>query len=177
MSLYFLAFAPWHDSDSGVFRPSLDRWLAYFIFVTHIEFSSLSDFALNSQPLIVWMVVSYISCLKQGNKWCQGAGYGWVVESENPKNEDMDGCVHYPTTEQHVPKANIKVSVVEIGLPEPARSKRKTSASIMRTFKSWWSSQLEQEMNTNKFTVIDKVTTSKLHDNNLWVVPNVSNNW
>lgn len=47
----------------------------------------------------------------------------WVVEGKNPENEDVDGCVRYPATEQRVQKANMKVSVVEIRLSQPARSK------------------------------------------------------
>lgn len=129
------------------------------------------------------MVVCYgmthtlIFCLEQGNIRCLGAGYGWVVKGKKPKNEDVDRCVHYPATEQRVRKANFKISVVEIRLPQPARRKLKTSASTdNENFQVLVIFSAGARMNTNKFPVIDKVTTSKIHDNNRWVVLNVSNN-
>ena len=142
MSCPFLAFTPWCNSDAGV----LSR-LPILSFLRVLNFSFWfwdNSHPLNSPGMVVRyrMTHTLISCVKQGNNWCQGTGYGWVVESENPKNEGVTECVNYwSATEKPVRKANIKVLLMQIRLPDPFRNKLKLfmvhGVSLRRTEKSW----------------------------------------
>lgn len=101
-----------------LFHPFYAHWISVLAFVLHSHpLNHLSGSMLRNGPHFDFQ------CMKQGNIRYLGAGYVGCWRQKPYKNEDVDGCVHYPATEQRVQKTNIKVSVVEIRLSQLARSK------------------------------------------------------